>query len=251
MTWRKVHATDKRQLLHLMAVDCYTLQTAAEEMRLPYDVALDVASHHGYPNVDRMLRAIDALQSIIDQEGVVIPTPAPPPVTRHVTTPPKEEVMATPEPDVGKEEDEPQFDGMDEDLEVVPVLLLEARKSDRKRVVNTAARVQTDIDWLREQVIADRSERRNAEEIERLERRLAALRGKPYVDGKERSRGASVIPEVTCQQVAPPEFEGCPFPVTTSLQGLNTHRRRAHNLPALSREQVESLVAFQQEKGES
>jgi hypothetical protein len=147
--------------------------------KLPRAAVVDIGSHHGYPDTDKLSWAADILKKKIDDELATIPAgqpiPDPSPAVRQVTT-----TAASGGPVQLTKPDE------------IRVLLNTAKAHPSKRIQTAANRVFDDLDKLRALIADDQAkhaERRKSEairaaakaEVERLEQELrdakAKLRG--------------------------------------------------------------------------
>ena len=201
-----VTVSEKIRVLHLLAVDDYTIKDAANEAGVSYEQAADIAKHHGYPEPGRMLWAIDRLQAIADGSPVVMATPHPP----------IEEEQASERPAVTPQ----QRTGSDD-------LLHRASKSDRARTRNLAEKVKALLTDLSERLDAETQER-EAEAAERAQKAAAEKRIKELQAEIQRLRsstGARVVaePAVTGGATCPDCGRVC-----ANGTGLSAHRRNAH-----------------------
>lgn len=166
----EVTTAQRLEVLRLLAIDAYSLQGAADETGIPYPVVCDLARTHGYPENDKLLWAIDHLQTRVDHPDAHIPTPPLP-------TPPEPEVVrisrpgAPAQPDAGSR------------------LLRQAADSHKARTRNLGAKIEALLGTLAEALASESAEAQAraalaAEEVARKKRiaalkaELAALRGK-------------------------------------------------------------------------
>jgi len=161
------------------------LDFTAAATRLPRSEVLDIASHHGYPDTDRLQRAVVLLQEKADREaddtaltqGSAIPetrNPVNSSSAPRVTVPPSS-TAGTPPPLTQPDE--------------IRVLINTGKSHPSKRIQALANKVLDDADKLRAAITEDRE--RNAEkrrllaereaaraEVKRLEEQLAAAKAK-------------------------------------------------------------------------
>lgn len=150
------------------------LDVVATIVGLPRDQVLDIASHHGYPDKDKLGWAADIIEKKIDEDAAL------PDRTAEVR---REErrVSLSSTPDTAP----PQLTRPDE----IRVLLNTAKGHESKRIQNAANKVLDDLDRLRALIRDDqekhaarrKAERERAEakaEVERLEAQLAEAKAK-------------------------------------------------------------------------
>jgi hypothetical protein len=177
----EVDARTKLGVLRFLAVDNATLQATADEMAIPYQTVFDIASGYGYPEVDRMLRAIDHLQTVADGHND-IPTPkgsAPRP-DLSVARQPAPPALAPP----------PVAPRVASTSASVTELLHQAFESDHTRTRNLGTKISGLLADLTARLHDETAERqaktaaaaekaKNAKRIAELEAELARLKGKP------------------------------------------------------------------------
>jgi hypothetical protein len=148
---------------------------------LSREVVLDIGSHHGYPDKDKLSWAVDTLTAKLDEQATALPERRPEP-TRPAAARPVPAVPSSPQAPAA------QLTKPDE----IRVLLNTAKAHPSKRIQKTADKVFDDLDRLRGLIAEDEekhAERRAAEaekaaaraEVQRLEQQLrdakAKLRG--------------------------------------------------------------------------
>lgn len=171
---------------------------------------VDIGSHHGYPDKDKLSWAVDILTKKLDQAAAdAIPesaTPQPRLVTQHGPTMP---TLPAAKPDEFR------------------ILINTAKGSDSKRIQNLANRILDDVAKLRSMLDAerDRVAARNAkaeaarkirEEIKALEANLAEAKAKLRGSKAKATAPKGEHPCTECGRV----FD--------TNQGRSLHERRAH-----------------------
>lgn len=154
------------------------LDVVATIVGLPRDQVLDIASHHGYPDREKLGWAVDVLEKKLTDDAALpvrAPERAPSPIrpAAGASTPPAAGPATTPltQPDE------------------IRVLLNTAKGHESKRIQNAANKVIDDLDRLRALIRDDQekhAERRKAEaakaaaraEVDRLEAQLAEAKAK-------------------------------------------------------------------------
>lgn len=176
-----------------------SLDIVATIVHLKRDQVLDIASHHGYPDVDKLAWAVDVLEKKLadtdvlpDRTGEKRPDERPFRLTSPTTTRP----APTPQPTAPSRPDG------------IQALIATAKGHDSKRIQNAADKVLDGLDRLRTLMREDEEKhaaRRAAAaekaearaEVERLQQQLAEARAKlrgntgPAVDGKTSTVGPS------------------------------------------------------------
>lgn len=200
------------------------LDVVATIVGLKRDQVLDVASHHGYPDRDKLAWAVDVLVQKIENERSTLPdrTHEARRDERRVAI--AEQPATVPSPASLTKPDE------------IRVLLNTAKSHDSKRIQRAADKVIDDLDRLRTMLREDQEKhaaRRKAEaekaaaraEVERLEAQLAAakakLRGKPAAPkpGSSPYAGPKPTGEYPCRN------DGCDQVISTP-QGRGLHERQ-------------------------
>lgn len=194
-----------------------SIDVTATITRLPKDRVLDIASHHGYPDREKLGKAAELMTARLDREATALPERAPEPLPRQISSP------KPPPPD-------PSLTKPDE----IRVLLNTAKAHPSKRIQNAANRVFDQIGKLRDLIAEDeqkhaakRAESAAKEKararIKALEAEIAAekakLRGKPVASATDAPR-ATTAPkgEYPCRN------EGCDE-IKDTGQGRSMHER--------------------------
>lgn len=151
------------------------LDVVATIVGLKRDQVLDIASHHGYPDRDKLAWAVDVLEKKLDDEQADLPDR-----THEVR---REERSAAPRPSAVPTQNAPAATGVVEDL------IAKGKGHESKRIQSAANKVLDDIDRLRTLIRDDekkhaarrKAEREKAEaraEVERLKQQLAEAQAK-------------------------------------------------------------------------
>ncbi|WP_210651320.1 histone-like nucleoid-structuring protein Lsr2 [Nocardioides sp. SYSU D00065] len=208
-----------------------SLDIVATIVHLERDQVLDVASHHGYPDRDKLAWAVDVLEKKLDDDATELPDKT----AEHT----REARATTPRPTVAPAPTPPAGGGALEEL------ITRGKAHESKRIQTAANKVLDDIDRLRTLLREDEKKhaaRRKAEreraaaraEVERLERQLAEAKAKLRGDKKPAARStptadgppaATVRAWAAANDVECPSVGRVPAVVRAAYDEAHAHQR--------------------------
>lgn len=196
-------------------------EIVATIVKLPRDQVVDIASHHGYPDRDKLAWAADILEKKIDDDTSTLPVRAP----DRVTTPIRPAAGASTPPAAGSSTPSVEHSLIDQ-----------GKQHPSKRIQACANKVLDDLDRLRTLLREDETKhaaRRKAErekaaaraEVERLQQQLAEAKAKLRGGKQPAKKTAAAKPaRVPGALDYPCRNDGCDKAYDTP-QGRSLHER--------------------------